>query len=47
MAYWTQLWSAATLNAAVGKCGGAVLTKTPIKMYTTMKRPFALKSAFI
>jgi hypothetical protein len=32
MKYWIQLWSAAPENAAVGKCGAAVLTKTPIKM---------------
>ena len=30
--YWTQLWTAAKLNAAFGKCGDAVLKKTPIRM---------------
>jgi hypothetical protein len=31
MKYWTQLCSAARLNANVGKWGGAVLEKTPIR----------------
>jgi hypothetical protein len=30
--YWTQLWNATRLNAAFGKCGDAVLKKTPIRM---------------
>lgn len=45
MAYWAQLWSAATVNAAAGKWGGAVLTKTPIRTYMIIKSPVLLKRA--
>jgi len=30
--YWTQLCNAAIVNAVFGKCGDAVLKKTPIRM---------------
>jgi hypothetical protein len=43
MKYCTQLWNNDTLPAAVGKWGDAVLVKTPITIYMTIKRPVVLK----
>jgi hypothetical protein len=46
IAHCTQLWIDDTLFGVVGIWGDAVLTKTPIRIYTAMSRPFTLKSVF-
>jgi hypothetical protein len=40
--YWIHECSASALTDSWGIWGGAVLTKTPIKMYITMKIPVVL-----
>ena len=42
MTYCTQLWSDDILPATGGIWGGAVLKKTPIRMYITMSNPILL-----
>ena len=47
MKYCIQLWSEAKLAVVDGIWGGAVLWKTPIKMYIAIKSPGPLKRSII
>lgn len=44
--YWIHEWSEEALAAIEGTCGAAVLVKTPIKMYMTIKIPVVLNRVF-
>jgi hypothetical protein len=46
MKYCTQLWIPDMVPGDPGKCGDAVLTNTPMRMYTPMRMPVVLKRVF-